>query len=233
VPEQPLLKGVRAVVFDAVGTVIHPEPPAPIVYAETAHRLGSKRTLAEITAGFRAAFAREESIDHADGLRTSEAREVERWRKIVTGVLDDVTDANICFRELFDHFSRPEAWRCDADAAATLDFLAREGYVLGLASNYDRRLRSVVRGLPDLGRLQQLIISSEVGWRKPAANFFFALCQAIGSPAETILYVGDDPSNDYEGARAVGLRAALFDPHAKHLDRGFMRIGTLREMVAK
>jgi putative hydrolase of the HAD superfamily len=230
--EHLLLQGVRAIVFDAVGTVIHPEPPAAIVYAETAQRLGSKRTAAEIATRFRTAFAREESIDYANGLRTSEAREVERWRNIVSWVLDDATDGDTCFRQLFEHFSRPHAWRCDADVAATMDSLAARGYVLGLASNYDRRLRSVVAGLPGLGRLRHLIISSEIGWRKPAAQFFCALCQAIALPAETILYVGDDPSNDYEGARAAGLRAALFDPHEKHLERGFMRMRTLRELVA-
>ena len=30
----PLLQGVRAIVFDAVRTVIHPQPSAPVVYAE-------------------------------------------------------------------------------------------------------------------------------------------------------------------------------------------------------
>ena len=51
-----LLRGVRAVVFDAVGTVIHPEPRAPVVYAEAARRFGSKRTVDEITPRFIAAF---------------------------------------------------------------------------------------------------------------------------------------------------------------------------------
>jgi putative hydrolase of the HAD superfamily len=227
-----VIEGLRAVVFDAVGTVIHPAPPAPIVYAETAQRLGSRRTAAEIETRFRAAFAHEDSIDRANGLMTSEAREVERWRNIVSWVLDDVLDADRCFRELFEHFGRPQAWRCGPEVAATINSLAGQGYVLGLASNYDRRLRSVVADLPDLEPLQRLIISSEVGWRKPAAQFFSALCQTIGLPAETILYVGDDPFNDYEGARAVGLRAVLFDPHKKHLHHGFMRLTSLSEMVA-
>jgi putative hydrolase of the HAD superfamily len=216
VRENYLLHGVGAVVFDAVGTIIHPNPPAPALYAEVGQRFGSKRSASEITPRFLAAFAYEDAIDHDNGLQTSETREIERWRRIVSQVLDDVTDPEACFRELFDHFSRPGAWRCDPDAAATLETLARQGYVLGMASNYDRRLRSVVAGLTALRPLQHLVISSEVGWRKPAPQFFHAIAQAFALPLEEILYVGDDLTNDFEGARAAGLRSVLLDAKGKH-----------------
>jgi putative hydrolase of the HAD superfamily len=226
-----LLQGVRAVVFDAVGTVIHPRISAPTVYAEVGRRFGSKRTAAEVASRFIAAFAREEAVDHALGLRTSETREVQRWQHIVAGALDDISEKEACFEELFLHFSRPEAWFCDADATATIETLARQGYALGMASNYDRRLRSVVAGLPALCPLQHLLISSEIGWRKPAAPFFSALCRAFDLPAADILYVGDDPANDYEGARAAGLRPVLFDPQGKHLHREAMAISTLGQLL--
>lgn len=228
---EPLLHGVRAVVFDAVGTVIHPRIRAPSVYAEVGRRFGSKRTAGEVAARFSAAFAREEAVDHANGLRTSEAREIERWQHIVAETLDDVADQESCFRELFQHFSRPEAWFCEADAAATLEALAHKGYSLGLASNYDRRLRSVVAGLAALRPLQHLGISSEMGWRKPAPQFFVALCRAFDLPPASILYVGDDPANDYDGARAAGLHALLFDPQAKNSQREVTAIATLGEMI--
>src|SRR5689334_3886912 len=103
--------GVRAVFFDAVGTLIHPEPPAPVVYAEVGRSFGSRLTPAEIAARFRTAFAREDALDLAAGLRTNEERERRRWRHIVGAVLDDVSDAGGCFEELFAHFGRPAAWR--------------------------------------------------------------------------------------------------------------------------
>ena len=103
--------------------------------------------------------------------------------------MDDVTDVDGCFRELFEHFSHPEAWRCDPEAAATIETLRRRGYALGMASNYDQRLRSVAAGLPPLRPLQHLVISSEVGWRKPAAQFFQAVRQAFdsASPGDVVL----------------------------------------------
>jgi putative hydrolase of the HAD superfamily len=211
-----ILDGVRAVFFDAVGTLIHPDPAAALVYARVGRRFGSRLAAADISRRFAAAFDEEERADRQGGLRTSEDRERRRWRHIVSRVLDDVTDLGACFAELYHHFSQPGAWRLDAEAAEVFGKLARRGHVLGLASNYDERLRSVVAGLPALGGLSHLVISSEVGWRKPAAEFFAALVNSVNFPAEQIAYVGDDLANDYEGARAVGLRAVLFDPRGEH-----------------
>lgn len=203
---------VRVIFFDAVGTVIFPEPPAAEVYAAVAARYGSRLSLAKIGRRFRDVFRREEEFDLRSGLRTDEEREERRWRHIVAAVLHDVCDGEACFRELFEHFSRPQAWVCAPDAGTTLAELARRGYRLGMASNYDRRLRSVVAGLPELRPLEHLVISSEVGWRKPAPEFFAAVVRQAGVPAGEILFVGDDPVNDEKGARGSGLRTLLLDP---------------------
>lgn len=206
---------VRAIFFDAVGTLLHPDPPAPLVYAAVGQRHGSRLTSSIIMDRFRVAFQRQEAYDLRQGLRTSEAREVERWRQIVAEVHDDVTDPDACFRDLFRHFSLPEAWRLEAEAASVLTRLAERGYQLGLASNFDARLRSVVAGWPDLRPIRHLVISSEVGWRKPAPGFFAALCARVDLTPGEVLLVGDDCQNDYEGARQAGLHALLLDPIAE------------------
>jgi len=210
-----LIRDVRAVVFDAVGTLIEPEPPAPAVYEAVGRKFGSRLGAREIAARFAAAFEREEEVDRASGLRTWEVREEERWRHIVGRVLEDVSDPEVCFRELFAYFSRPAAWACAADAAPVLEALAGRGLVLCMASNYDSRLRRVVAGLPALKPIRHLVISSEVGWRKPAPEFFAALCRCMGFSAADLLHIGDDRVNDYEAARAAGMRAVLFDPKGK------------------
>src|SRR5262249_28243110 len=97
-------------------------------------------------------------------------------------------------------------------------------------SNYDRRLYSVAAGLADLRRIEHVVISADVGWRKPAAEFFAALCRKLGRRPDEILFVGDDPTNDYAGAQAAGLRAVLYDPRNRHPDCP-ARIETLTELL--
>src|ERR671922_2705786 len=110
--------GIEAVVLDAVGTLLHPEPPAVQVYAEVGRRLGTRHTAEEIAARFEDAFGREDDVDIRSGLQTSEARELRRWANIVARVLDDVSDPVRCFQTLYNHFAAPSAWRCDAEAQA-------------------------------------------------------------------------------------------------------------------
>ncbi|HMF20099.1 MAG TPA: HAD family hydrolase, partial [Gemmataceae bacterium] len=174
---------VRAIFFDAVGTLFHPDPGAAAVYYEVGHRHGSKYEMEQIARRFKSAFQKEEDADRPGGLRTSEERERRRWQAIVAAVLGDVADPEACFVELYEHFSRPNAWRLESEAPRILEELSRRGFALGMASNYDHRLRSVVAGFPGLSRLQHLVISSEVGWRKPAPQFFAAMCAATGLPA--------------------------------------------------
>jgi putative hydrolase of the HAD superfamily len=201
---------VRVVFFDAVGTLIHPDPPAPIVYARIGQEFGSHYDAAAIKERFSEAFRAEEEIDRSNGWQTSEEREIERWRRIVESVLDDVGDPTICFRRLFDHFAGPGSWRCDPATGELLKSFEKHGYVLGLASNYDFRLRNVLAGKPELALLRHLCISSEVGWRKPAGEFFAAMSKLVGLPPEQIIHIGDDPVNDYQGAIAAGMHAVLF-----------------------
>jgi putative hydrolase of the HAD superfamily len=202
---------VRAIFFDAVGTLLHPHPPAPAAYAAAGRRHGSTLPLDEVRARFATAFARQEEHDRARGLVTNEAREVERWRAIVYEVLSDVRDPEACFAELYAHFADPAAWALDPQAEGVLRALAGRGYVLGIASNFDSRLRGLVAGLPALAPVRHLVISSEVGWRKPAPGFFEALCREAGREPGEVLLVGDDLDNDYRGARAFGLHALLLD----------------------
>jgi putative hydrolase of the HAD superfamily len=202
---------IRAVFFDAVGTLIHPHPSPGEVYALVGRRWGSRLPLDAIVPRFRLAFAREDEIDREAGWRTSEAREIERWRRIVGTVLDDVTDPEGCFQELREHFARPEVWRCESGVETVFAALAARGLVVGVASNFDGRLRRVLAGLPPLRSVWRLVISSEMGWRKPAPEFFSGLCRVTGLAGDEILMVGDDPVNDGAGAEAAGLRILLLD----------------------
>ena len=219
--------------FDAVGTLLHPEPAAPEVYASIGRRFGTRLDGTTIAARFRVAFRRQEEADYADGLHTDEKREFERWRAIVAEVLDDVSDGEACFQELYAHFARPDAWYCLPEIAEVMQTLTARGHVLGIASNFDHRLRGLVENLPTLRSIHHIVVSSEIGWRKPASAFFAEIARRTDAPVERILYVGDDPINDYEGAQTAGIRAVLLDASSRLSSLGENHIRSLKELTLR
>jgi putative hydrolase of the HAD superfamily len=222
---------IRAIAFDAVGTLIHPDPPAAKVYAAVGRRYGSRLGVEQIRTRFRAALAEEEEIDLQQGMATSEERERRRWQKIVAKVLDDVADPAACFAELYEHFAQPAAWRCEDGTAEVLAQLRRAGHALALASNYDRRLRTVIAGHEALASIPTVVISAEIGWRKPAPAFFAHLASSLGLLPNAVLHIGDDPANDLDGARQAGMHALLFDLRCRHPELGDARLSKLDDVI--
>ncbi|MFQ5735204.1 MAG: HAD-IA family hydrolase [Planctomycetaceae bacterium] len=220
VPTAGLLNRERIewVVFDAVGTLLFPDPPVARAYWESGRMHGSALDETEVGRRFRQAcfnFDRDEldaaDPDSATHLQTSETHEQRRWRSVVRGVFDDLPDIDACFRDLHEHFARPSAWSAFGDVEPTLRALRLAGLRLGIASNFDGRLHGVLDGDRCFAALELRAISSEVGYRKPSRRFFHAVAEMAGCPAERILFVGDDPANDVDGARAAGMPALQID----------------------
>ena len=217
-PGRPVAKAaIRCVALDAVGTLIEATPPVADVYAEVGRRHGSGLDRDEVDRRLSAAFAACSKSDHeagAGGLVTSEELEWSRWRWVVGEVFPELEATGTverCFEELFDHFGRASAWRCYDDVQATVSRIEQLGLGMVIASNFDRRLHSVCAGWPVLQAAQAVVVSSEVGCRKPGRGFFEALVAACGCRAEEVLMVGDDRVNDFEGALSSGLQAVHVD----------------------
>lgn len=204
----------RWIAFDAVGTLIYPEPEVAAAYAMIAGKHGSQLTPDEIRPKFRTLFAESitDCLPSEDGqILTNELLETERWRWIVERALPDVADPAACFAELYDHFARPESWRLFADVAETLRQLRDRGLRIAIASNFDQRLHAVCRGLPELQGIERIVVSTEVGTCKPSPRFFTALLNACGCRADELLMVGDEIEADIAGPQQVGIPAILID----------------------
>lgn len=200
---------IGAIVLDAVGTVIHPEPSVDRAYCEAAAGQGVVLDAALIKARFHVRFQKDREPPCQE---TSEAIERERWRRIVADVLVEVPDPERAFAELWEHFGRPESWRVYPDVSPALAAFRAAGLPVWIASNFDARLRGVLRGLPELASCaNHVVISSECGFRKPDPRFYEAVRAALGLSAGAILFAGDDVENDYEGPRNQGMRSVLID----------------------
>jgi putative hydrolase of the HAD superfamily len=201
-----MLSQILCVAFDAVGTLIYPDPPVAEVYARVGRKYGSRLSEDEVRVCFRDAFRRE----YESRVRTSETEERLRWRRIVEDVfgLEDMAE---CFEELFEHFGRSESWRCFPDVAGTLGELTQRGYDLVLASNFDSRAHTICEGHAELRAFSSRVISSEVGFFKPYPDFYRALLEQTGFKRHEVLMVGDDLRNDVWGPREFGMRAVFLD----------------------
>jgi len=84
-------------------------------------------------------------------------------------------------------------------------------YPLALLSNFTHppaveRILELL-GLPPF--FQAVLISGALGYRKPHPYVFEQLLERLGLPASEVLFVGDDPDADVEGAIRAGLRPVL------------------------
>ncbi len=229
--ERPLWAGIDGIVFDAVGTLIKPEPSVASAYAAAASRQGVELPTDEVRRRFGVHFQSDE-VHSGQGVgSTDEETERRRWRKIVAGVLPEVPDRDRAFDELWEHFSSPKSWRCFPDVVPTLNALEEMDVALCVGSNFDSRLRGVVSGLPELAPwADRLVISSEVGYRKPHPSFFRAVCDHLGLPPERVMCVGDDVENDVRGAMRAGLAALLLD-RVDHAPTDLPRVANLMALV--
>ena len=222
---------VEGVLLDAVGTVIEPWPSVAESYAAAARRQGVEVDVAVVKRRFGAHFRNDEVDETLGPMATSEEVEKRRWRRIVGNVLPDLPDLDRGFEELWEHFGDPRAWRCFPDVAPTLKALRDAGIPARLASNFDGRLRAVAAGLPELASLvDAVVISSEIGVRKPHPGFYQAACGGLGLAPGRVLSVGDDVENDVRGAQRAGLRGLLLDRDGAQ-PAGLEAISDLRELA--
>ncbi|MCE9631119.1 MAG: HAD family hydrolase [Planctomycetia bacterium] len=199
-------EGVRAVVFDVVGTLVEPSPSVAEAYARVGLRHGAPLETADIQRRFHAAWRRQEIIDAAavPAYATSAAREMDRWREIVADVFDRTSQSDAIFTDLWEHFGRPDAWR-PLPAGTNLARAAVDaGLTVALASNFDERLFAISGVIEPLSWAHHVFASSEIGWRKPAAEFFRTVERRLGHGPHELVLVGDDPELDIAAATRAG-----------------------------
>jgi putative hydrolase of the HAD superfamily len=211
---------IRAILFDAAGTLIHLPRGVGWHYREIAARHGLALDEALLGSAFAAAF-RAAGPRVVTGLSRPDD-DKGWWRALVQNVLaacgqqpeGGVFDR--MFEELYAHFAEPGVWALYPEARPVLDALHGR-YRLGIVSNFDRRLYPVLEHLGIRRYFDTIVISSELGIDKPDPRIFTAALATLGvTPAETI-HAGDDPLQDWRAAEAAGLHPYRLDRPANTL----------------
>jgi haloacid dehalogenase superfamily, subfamily IA, variant 1 with third motif having Dx(3-4)D or Dx(3-4)E len=114
-----------------------------------------------------------------------------------------------CAAEMTRYWERADHFELYDDVLPVLDELRRHDLKLGLLSNTARDLDEFVAH----HRLDvDTVLTSRLhGKTKPHDSIFHAMLELIGVDAPNAVMVGDDPGDDVEGARAIGMQAWLVD----------------------
>jgi HAD superfamily hydrolase (TIGR01509 family) len=109
---------------------------------------------------------------------------------------------------------RESLWRGGAmpGAREVLAGLKEKGYVVGVVSNSDGRIETLIRDAGLASHLDVIIDSRLVGVEKPDPRIFHVALERTGLRPHEAIYVGDFYSLDVVGARRAGLEAILLDP---------------------
>lgn len=87
----------------------------------------------------------------------------------------------------------------------------KKNYELGVVSNFGHS-PAVTKTLErfDLAKFfDTIIVSADVGWRKPSPKIFKTALQTLKVLASESVFVGDELDHDVEGAKNVGMRTIL------------------------
>ena len=207
---------LQAVTFDATGTLFH-SPERGRIYSEVLGRHGLSVDAARAEELIQQVW---QEFDcgtrlNQDRFRADPGGAKGWWRRFLERIaahLDAGSPSPFAAAELFERFSRAEAWQVFPEVPKALDRLAGRKLRLGVVSNWDERLPALLEDL-DLDRyFETVVYSADVGVEKPHPAIFGSALSALKLPPAKVLHVGDSRSRDLEGALGVGMQAL-------HLDR--------------
>jgi FMN phosphatase YigB (HAD superfamily) len=100
-------------------------------------------------------------------------------------------------------------------------------YALALCSNFSHAAtaRAVLRGAGFDRHLRCVVISEEVGIRKPRGEIFEVVAASFGFAPDEILHVGDKLDADVAGAASIGMRTCWLTRRVKDPERELERFG--------
>ena len=207
-PLHEVLIGVDTVVFDVVGTLLEPAPSVSEAYKNSAAKCGLSVSAREISQRFSVAWEKQEGLDAQNKPAFSTSRSgVRTVASDICDVFEDSPAAGKIFEDLWIHFGKPSSWQPVEQGCHLLETVRESGIDVAVASNFDERLLPLAKHIEPLISIEKIFASSELGWRKPAPQFFQAVESRLQKEPDQLLLVGDDPRLDIAAANAAGWKS--------------------------
>jgi 2-haloalkanoic acid dehalogenase type II len=219
--------GVKAVLLDALGTLVELQPPTPRLQrllAQSGFEVSEERAAAGFAAEI--AYYLDHHLEGSDRERLERLRDRcadEMRRALELPELDHATARRMMLEAL--------EFRPYPDVLPALGELRERGLTLVVASNWDCSLSDWLEpaGITDL--VDGVVTSAEVGAPKPHPRVFERALAIAGVAPSEALHVGDKVDNDVDGAAAAGVRAVLLQREGEP-PVGVEAIRSLRELPA-
>jgi putative hydrolase of the HAD superfamily len=203
----------QVIFLDAVGTLFGVKGSVGDAYSDVARRFGVEVPGEVLNRAFFKSFQNAGSPAFgASSLAEIQAKEFNWWRAIATqtfeqaGVLHQFADFGEFFAALYAHFATATPWFVYDDVKPALEHWKRMGISLGVLSNFDSRIYSVLQVLELNSFFSSVTISTEAGVAKPNPHIFAIALEKQKCAAEVAWHIGDSFVEDYQAARQAGLR---------------------------
>jgi putative hydrolase of the HAD superfamily len=199
---------IRAILFDAAGTLFFLTKTVGDHYAYVGREVGLDLDAQQLDRAFYAAWQKMPRRSAIEGPRENDDKGW--WRELVDRVFDQVApslsefDRDNFFEIAYEHFAESGVWELYPEVPGVLEQL-RSRFQLAVISNFDGRLRFILEHLGISTFFAHIFISSEIGADKPDPEIFRRALKLIDLKPNEVLHVGDDPERDWEVASAAGL----------------------------
>jgi putative hydrolase of the HAD superfamily len=224
------VSGPRAVLLDALGTLVELVPPWPALVRE----LGARGAVVDEPAA-RAALlaeiayyrAHHDEAGDAAALADLRARCAEVLRAALPPPARDLAPADVLAALMASLEFRPYP-----EVPGTLARLRHAGTRLVVVSNWDVSLHEVLARTGLAMLVDGAITSAELGAAKPAPAIFARALELAGGVAPArALHAGDSVEADVAGARAAGIEAVLVVRDGTPAPAGVRTIRSLAELA--
>jgi putative hydrolase of the HAD superfamily len=204
----------KVICLDAVGTLFGVRGSVGSIYSEVASKYGVNCQPELLDRFFYTAFKNSPPCIFP-GVPAADIpmREYQWWREInrqtftAVGAIDQFTDFEEFFEYLYGYFTTPAAWEIYPDVIPALTNWQRSNVDLGVLSNFDSRLHTVLAALDLAQYFSTVTISTEVSAAKPQPEIFAAALRKYECAPKSAWHIGDSLEEDYLGADNAGLTA--------------------------
>lgn len=224
-----------AVFFDLGGTLVDMSVPREDLWSEVLGGHGVDVDRGRLSGALRKADRElDEAFARIQG--TDEGPFWKAYDDAVLGNLGTEVDSERFRSDLSEAFGKvvpdEKVWTDYPDAKPLLDRLGERDIRVGLISNATDLARRVLRRLDMERYFDPIVISSEIGHRKPEREIFDKALHEAGVAPSRAIYIGDKLAVDVLGASRAGLNAVLIDRGAVFPDAQCVRITNLSALRA-